>query len=119
MGDRNLLRSQYSKQRKTIVENFKKSQTLIPVVEGDLNIPNYRGVYSKGFVGHTGPNGIVVGPNPVLYAKFIEAIRTRNQTLLNEVYSTSSKLVDAHCLFDVELEGRYKSSFVITVLHII
>jgi membrane-associated phospholipid phosphatase len=113
MGDRNLLRSQYSKQRKTIVENFKKSQTLIPVVEGDLNIPNYRGVYSKGFVGHTGPNGIVVGPNPVLYAKFIEAIRTRNQTLLNEVYSTSSKLVDAHCLFDVELEGRYKSSFVI------
>lgn len=113
MADRNLLREQYSKQRRTIVNNFKNSQTLIPVVEGDLNIPHYRGVYSKGFVGHTGPNGISIGPNPTLYGKFIEAMKTRNQTLLNQVYDSSSKLVDAHCVFDVELEGKYKSSFVI------
>ena len=113
MTDRNLLREQYPKQRKAIVNNFKNSQTLIPVVEGDLNIPNYRGVYSKGFVGHTGPNGIPIGPNPVLYSRFIEAIKSRNQTLLNQVYSSSSKLVDVHCVFDIELEGKYKSSFVI------
>jgi membrane-associated phospholipid phosphatase len=113
MSDRNLLRDQYSKQRRVIVNNFKNSQTLIPVVEGDLTIPNYRGVYSKGFVGHTGPNGIPIGPNPVLYSRFIEAINTRNQTLLNQVYASSSKLTDAHCLFDIELEGKYKSSFVI------
>ena len=113
MEERKLLRDQYSKQRRTIIDNFRSSQTLVPMVQGDLSIPHYRGVYSKGFVGHTGPNGIPVGPNPALYSKFIEAMRTRNQTLLNQVYASSSKLVDAHCIFDVELEGKYKSSFVI------
>jgi membrane-associated phospholipid phosphatase len=113
MEERKLLREQYSKQRRTIIDNFRSSQILVPMVQGDLNIPQYRGVYSKGFVGHTGPNGIPVGPNPALYSRFIEAMKTRNQTLLNQVYDSSSKLVDAHCVFDIELEGKYKSSFVI------
>ena len=113
MADRNILRDQYSKQRRTIVNNFKNSQTLIPVVEGDLTIPNYRGVYSKGFAGHTGPNGIIIGPNSTLYSTYIEALRTRNQALLNQVYSQTGTLTDAHCVFDVELEGKYKSSYAI------
>lgn len=113
MEERKLLRDQYSKQRRTMIDNFRSSQTLVPMVKGDLSIPHYRGVYSKGFVGHTGPNGIAVGPNPILYSQFIEAMRTRNQTLLNQVYDVCPMLVDLHCVFDVELEGRYKSSFVI------
>jgi membrane-associated phospholipid phosphatase len=111
MADRNLLRNQYSKQRRTIVNNFKTSQSLIPMVDGDLLIPHYRGVYSKGFAGHTGPNGIIIGPNPTLYSTYIEALRKRDQNLLNQVYLQTGTLTDAHCVFDIELEGKYKSTY--------
>lgn len=113
MSDRSILRKQYLKQRRTVMENFRQSQTNIPVVGDDIiyGIPNFRGLYSKGFTGHTGPNGLVIHPNIELYSSFIEGIKNRERTKINQVCSFCPRLADPFCILDVELEGKYKSTF--------
>ena len=72
----------------------------------DVNLPNYRGVFSKAF---THPDG--KGPEPVAYQAFANAIKTKNKTIANSTNNTFRKLVDSYCIFDFELVGLYKSSF--------
>ena len=113
MSDRILIRNQYIRQKRNTRQNFRNSKSVIPVVGDDqiYDIPNFRGLFSKGFVGHTGPNQIIIGPNPELYSKFIDGIKNRDQSKITEVSTICERLVDAHCLFDIELEGEYKTSF--------
>jgi membrane-associated phospholipid phosphatase len=115
MADRANLRTQYIKQRKNVIENFKQSRTNIPVVSDDIiyGIPNFRGLYSKGFVGHTGPNGKIIHPNLQTYTTFIDGIKNRDQSKINQICSSCPRLVDPYSLFDVEMEGKYKSTFTI------
>ena len=48
-----------------------------------------------------------------MYSQFIQGIKNRDQKLITQICEKCPKLVDVHCIFDIELESKFKSSFVI------
>ena len=114
-----LNRNQYIESRDFVRTDYQLSSWSVPFVSDDIlyGIPNFRGVYSKGFVGHTG--GTVasgpIGPPPIPYRAFAEAIRNKDLNTVNAIGAQNPRLVDPYCLFDVEYEGLYRASFTIPI----
>ena len=116
-----LNRNQYIETRDFAILDYKLSSYSVPVVGDEIlyGIPDFRGVYSKGLTGHTGGGaGGPLGPNPVIYQKFVDSIRLKNLANVNSFAQVSSgplnyapRLVDPYSLFDVEYEGLYRASF--------
>jgi hypothetical protein len=50
---------QYRLARQSARNNFRESKLNVPFVDDNIlyGVPDFRGVYSKGMIGHTGPNG--------------------------------------------------------------
>jgi membrane-associated phospholipid phosphatase len=111
--DRRLLIKQYKLARKTIKENLKEGSNSVPFVDDTIlyGIPDFRGVYTKGFIGHTGPNGEVRRPDKASYELFISGLKTKDLDKINSVCSVSTRLADPFCLFDLEVEGKYRESY--------
>jgi hypothetical protein len=116
-----LNRNQYIESRAFVRKDYKLSSYTVPMVSDDIlyGIPNFRGVFSKGLTGHTG-GGVTgpIGPEPVVYQTFVDAIRNKDLNVLNQFANSLSptllyapKLVDPYSLFDVEYEGLYRASF--------
>jgi membrane-associated phospholipid phosphatase len=105
-----IIREQYRFIRKTAISDFRNSSYLVPFTT-DASSTTFQELYSKGFVGHTGPSGTIIGPNPSLYSLFLEGIEENEQSKVNIVGAQCPRLVDPYCLFDNEVYGRYKSSY--------
>jgi hypothetical protein len=113
-----LIRKQFIQTKDMVKNNLKSSTYKVPVVGDDIlyGIPNFRGVYSKSFVGHTGGGSTgPIGPDPVLYNKFIKGIKDKNLELINEVCKTCPRLVDVFSLFDLEFYGQHRASYEIPI----
>jgi hypothetical protein len=109
-----LNRNQYIETRDFARSNYELSSWSVPFVSDDIvyGIPNFRGVYSKGFPGHTGGGASgPIGPEPVLYQTFLNGIKNKDLNVINTYAISAPRLVDPYCLFDVEYEGIYRASY--------
>jgi hypothetical protein len=113
-SDRRLLINQYKLARRTIKENLQSGSISVPIVDDSIlyGIPDFRGVYSKGFAGHTGANNIPTNPNKVVYQKFVDGLKNRDINLINQVCSLPpARLADPCSLFDLEIQGKNRFSY--------
>ena len=113
VDSRRKLIDQYKLGRKVIKQNFKEGNSLVPFVDDSIlyGVKDFRGVFTKGFVGHTGPNNEVRNPDKSSYELFISGLKTRDLSKINTVCTTSKRLADPFCLFDLEVEGKFRESY--------
>jgi hypothetical protein len=120
-----LNRNQYIESRDFVRLDYQLSSYSVPVVGDDIlyGIPDFRGVFSKGFTGHTG-GGVAgpIGPPPDRYSLFVnQGIREKNLDIINLIVNGATgtsppippapRLSDAFSLFDVEYDGLYRASY--------
>jgi hypothetical protein len=113
-AEKRILIDQYKLGRKAIKENLNSGSVSVPLVSDEIlyGIPDFRGVFSKGFVGHTGDNDVPKYPNKTTYQKFIDGLNNKNINLINEVLVTNPRLSDPYSLFDFEIQGKNRFSYV-------
>ena len=115
LNDFYLNRNQYLKNRILVRDNFRDSTYEVTMSPDITAYPNYQGVYSKAFVGHTGYVGLIgpLYPNQADYKLFIDGIVNKNQANIDFICNKNRKLVDPYCIWDTEVFGIFRSAYLI------
>ena len=104
MEDNRLCENQFT--IKYFQNNKDRFQPTVVPFTNDTELEDFRGVFSKGF-----PHPNMKDPSGPAYSQFVNALKNRNWSDIQNINNTYKKIVDSYCITDYELVGMYKSCF--------